>query len=578
MSQSGLTRITKPAVRRDFLVYDLEWYPGRAALDSKEPVFLSEQGENRGLRLAGIYDGERYSSYTDIDSFLDALFTRENDEKWMYAHYGGMADAVFLLEAIVRRASDNFHVEASFSGSSAIIINVKKGNYTFHLIDSFWLLRDKLAKLGKSVGLNKLGEDYKCSNFPACGHIDHLEAHYFEEGDDPPSLCVFYAPMGELRTYNERDCQILYKAIKQFEELLLGLGGQLQMTIASCAMALFRRKYLGRDIETDAFVNHCARQAYTSSRVEVFQTSCPSDNYLNSLHAKGVRPCPRNCYSVLLDVDQKNWWQYEVCPQCWDYFLKARASYFDFNSSFPYSMTFENPGAAKKNGFRDGMLPRRRDAMYLADVEVSVPPMYLPPLPYRHKNRVFFPVGKWRSWFSNIDLDLLLEHGGRIEKVHSSIEFEKQTYLRDYALDIYDLRKKATSDYEKLILKYLLNSLWGGMRWRPRSHPLPLGAAKALRKVRGVDRKAVDAPQPRRHELSAQGEAPLRGLPELRARSRGTRMQPLHAGAPLPGRVHRDQRGRAPSRARARLGAHHGALSHEPLQAALRREKGCLLL
>jgi len=235
---SGLTRITKPAEKRNFLVYDMEWYPGRSRLDSRDPIFLSEEGENRGLRLAGIYDGERYSSYTNIDAFLDALFTRDNDEKWMYAHYGGMADATFVLEAICRRVSDNFHVEASFSGSSAIIINVKKGPYTFHLIDSFWLLRDRLSKLGEAVGLKKLGEDYKCSNFPNCGHIDALEEHYLEEGDEPPSLCVFYAPMGELKTYNERDCLILYKAIAQFEDLLLQLGGQLQMTIASCAMAL----------------------------------------------------------------------------------------------------------------------------------------------------------------------------------------------------------------------------------------------------------------------------------------------------------------------------------------------------
>ena len=407
-----LNRITSQRKKRDFLVYDMEWIPGKLE-----------------IRLVGVYDGHRYRAFYSVEDFLNALLTRDNADKWFYAHYGGMADAQFLLEYLVKHRG-TYEIDASFSGSSAIIIHVTRGALTWHFIDSFWLLRDRLAKIGETVGLEKLGEEYICDNFPECGHVDYHQARYLDPGDPnckhewdedggecikcskemSHPMCVFWAPMGELKIYNERDCVILHKAIAQFEDTLMQLGGQLQMTIASCAMHLFRRKYLQSDIRTNAAVNAWARLAYTSSRVEVFQTHCHN------------------------------------------------ASYYDLNSSFPYAMTFPCPGNVKR--LRDKKLPKYGN-IYLAECEVQVPQMYLPPLPYRYDGRVFFPIGSWRSWFSNLDLELLEKRGGKILKVYQSIEFEQQTSLTDYAVDIYEKRKASKTPFEKLVFKYLLNSLYG---------------------------------------------------------------------------------------------------------------------
>lgn len=426
----ALSRITSQREKRNFMVYDMEWYPGRAKVGDSEPTKLKEN-----LRLVGSYDGHRYRAFYSVDDFLNATMTPANNEKWIYAHYGGMADAQFLLERLVARVPE-FQVDASFSGSSAIIIHVKKGANVWHFIDSFWLLRDRLASIGAAIGLDKLGEEYACHNFPECGHVDALDVKYLDPGRNPHcthpkdkrhedfcvlcgkqfphAMCVFWAEMGELKTYNERDCVILYKAIEQFEDVLMQIGGQLQMTIASCAMHLFRRVYLQDDIRTNAAVNGWARLAYTSSRVEVFQTRCHT------------------------------------------------AQYYDLNSSFPFAMTFPCPGNVKKGGLKDGKLPKdRQGSIFIADCEIEVPPMYLPPLPYRYDGRVFFPIGSWRSWFSGIDLELLERRGGRILKVHQSIEFEQQLYLRDYALDIYARRKASKTPFEKLTYKLLMNSLYG---------------------------------------------------------------------------------------------------------------------
>jgi hypothetical protein len=369
----ALDIITSPVRVRRFNVYDLEWKPGTLE-----------------VRIVGFFDGEHYRHYPTVKAFLRGELTSRNRGRWFYAHAGGLADVQFVLEALVEEGS--YEVKASFSGSSAIIVHVKKGNNVWHFVDSYWLLRDKLANIGKVVGIEKAG--------PAG-----------EDDWDDAQIKEWYASvsMEKLVWYNEIDCRILWTAIDRFETTLLELGGQLQMTLASCAMHLFRRHYLKHPIDTADSVNGNSKFSYFASRVEVF-----------------------------------------------DYRPIEDAYYFDINSSFPYAMTQPVPGnllCTTKN------LPD--DALYTADVDVEVPENYLTPLPVRMGGRVFFPTGKWRGWFTNIDLELLQEEGGRILKVHEAMVFEPFMDLASYATDLYTLRKNAQSEMEKVVLKLLLNSLYG---------------------------------------------------------------------------------------------------------------------
>lgn len=374
----SLTVIKRARVMRRYLAYDLEWIPAVPSRGIKHP----------SVRMVGVYDGERYRCYRSVEAFLEYELTSKNRGKWFYAHAGGLADFQFVLEKIL--AGKGYSISASFSGSSVIIAHVKRGKNSWHFVDSYWLLKDKLANIGKAIGMEK-GEE---QDFESMSEDDKRE---------------FYtnAPFEELRRYNERDCQILYRGIEEFEGELIELGGMLKMTQASCAMELFRRRFLKQDIDTSAAVNEIARKAYFASRVEVITRHCDSGEY------------------------------------------------YDVNSSFPYAMTFACPG--------DFMGSSRRlpDAgLYIADVDVEVPETYLPPLPVRAAGRLFFPTGKWRAWLSNVDLELLEQTGGRILKVYESLAFEPFYDLRDYAQTLFELRKKATG-FRKVAFKYLLNSLYG---------------------------------------------------------------------------------------------------------------------
>lgn len=248
-------------------VYDLEWIPGTFE-----------------CRLVGVRDERGYRSYTSVLDFLKAELSSRNRGKVFFAHAGGLADVQFVLSEIIKRKNSAFRIEGSWSGSSLIRCKVKAGKNAWTFADSYWLLRDSLARIGTSVGLEKGGDDYACSAFPNCGH----------EGK-----CIFYAPHEVLRVYNERDCEILWVALQRFQNEIMGLGGKLRQTVASSALTLFRSAYLNRTIPTDNAINLGAREAYIASRVEVFQRE------------------------------------------------SGPANYYDVNSSFPFSMTSALPGALK---------------------------------------------------------------------------------------------------------------------------------------------------------------------------------------------------------------------------------------
>lgn len=356
--------LKRPRRIREYLVYDLEWVP-----------------HTLEIRMCGVYDGNQYRWYTSIGQFVANELTSKNRGKWFYAHAGGLADFQFVLESLLD--ADDYQITASFSGSSAIIVHVRRGKNCWHFVDSYWLLRDSLRNIGKNIGIQK-------------GNLEQSEEWYAT------------APINELRDYNEIDCLILYRAIQWFEDVLLTVGGELKMTVASCAMDLFRRRFLRNDISTSMRVNDTIRDAYYASRVEVIHQHCED------------------------------------------------ALYYDINSSFPYAMTFPVPG--ELIGTYNRRMPDY--GLYFADVEMVVPDNHLPPIPIRSGGRLFFPTGRIRGWYSHVDIDLVLRTGGRIDRVYESMAFEPNLDLKAYAETIYDLRAKA-SGFETIVLKYLLNSLYG---------------------------------------------------------------------------------------------------------------------
>ena len=441
---------------RRFGVLDLEWVPGEV-LPMPERTELAFDGMRDRLvvnlppaktrtsplelRLAGYYDQQpasedadeevvmepRYEVFRTVAELVDFMFVREHRGMWFYAHAGGLSDMEFVLDELlnqirdqladgrrsqvvfdaagnrrqeVLRGSDKksaatWSIKASFSGSSAIIVHVTRGKDTWHCVDSYWLFRDKLSKIGESIGIKKVDEDKRRT---------------------PEEIRRYYAetPLSALVSYNRVDCEILWKAVAEFEREVVSMGGQLQQTIASTAMNLFRRSYMRETIYTSEVANQVAIKSYFASRVEVFER----------------------------DVE--------------DFKI------YDINSSFPASMTYPQPGNLVAMG---ADLPDEDSdfCLYVADVTVEVPEMDVPPLPFRtpDDSRVFFPIGRWRSWLTSTDVRLAVREGCRIHAVHECYQYEPFDDFAKYATEIYALRSASKTPFRKLLLKYLLNSLYG---------------------------------------------------------------------------------------------------------------------
>lgn len=374
-----LAPIDRPPKQRTFSVYDLEWIP-----------------HTLEVRVIGTYDGEQYRSFYEMGDFLNFALSTSNRGRWFYAHAGGLYDVQFVLDYILKHKMGEYEVDAKFSGSSAIIVKIRKGKNCWYFLDSFWLLRASLRDIGaKMVGIAKGGLD------PNEGASrEQIEAYYRD------------TPIVELTEYNKTDNEILWKAIAIFQNSLLDLGGQLQMTLASSAMALFRRRFLKQTIKTRAGVNATARGAYIASRVEVLSKTCENANY------------------------------------------------FDINSSFPYAMTKPAPGHLRS---MRRTVPPGENQLYIAKAIITSPERFLPPLPYRTPDhRIYFPTGTWEGQFSNVDLELIEEVGGRIESIEEVLVFEPFLDLADYATTLYEMRRVLDdSDPMRTILKLLLNSLYG---------------------------------------------------------------------------------------------------------------------
>lgn len=368
--------IRKTARVRRFKVWDLEWVPG-----------------SYQLRVCGVFDPwGGYRSYRSIDAFVNHELIPSSAGQWFYAHFGGMADLQFLIEHFAGRP--DYSIRGSFSGASCVIAHIRHGRHSWHFVDSFWLLRAPLRDIAKWIGKEKTG--------PQDNMTDAERKEWYASVD-----------IETLIAYNANDCEVLWGAIHNAQCAILELGGQLQMTLASTAMHLFRRKYLTEDVATNRTINMLADKSYFSSRVEVYQKDV---NY--------------------------------------------QGNYFDVNSSFPYAMTFPMPGRLRQNCH--GIPSEVWDKYpFIADVEFDVPEMFLPPIPTRVNGKIFFPIGRWRSWLTGIDLKLLLRDGGHIRRVHGCKVFEPFYDLAEYVKDLYARRAKTTDKFEKEFYKLLLNMLYG---------------------------------------------------------------------------------------------------------------------
>jgi hypothetical protein len=129
--------------------------------------------------------------------------------------------------------------------------------------------------------------------------------------------------------------------------------------------------------------------------------------------------------------------------------------YTDVNSLYPSAML---------NPFPRDASPQKKPRGYgVADVTVFVPDCFIAPLPIRAFNgEILYPVGKFRGVWTYQELENAHAYGAKVLKIHRCYGSARgQKFYAPFVEKIYSRRLDAKTDAERLMLKLLLNNLYG---------------------------------------------------------------------------------------------------------------------
>lgn len=383
MITPSLTPISRPIKTHEFIALDTE---GTGTLDD--------------FKLAATFDNSGARVFYDRDDLKGWLFTREHCGKLIVA-----ANLEYDYAVAFQPFDDRY--EITLSNRKWLRAVVRDNNkHAWTAIDIQRIAPLSVKQMGKVIGLPKL--------------------------DTPPSLvsdrryksdewyCETHGKLWCVECYCIRDTEITYKFAVMYQAALNELGATMKYTAASCAMDLFRRKYLHDEIPaTLPERNDLARTAYYGGRVEVFTAG--------------------TSYNV---------------------------NVYDFNSLYPSIMKSVEVGIP--SSYRRVDAPSNPysylDNFGLLRGTIRLPENDIGMLPHRSGVKLYFPYGKISGGWMLSELRNAVENGAIIETC-DSITFATETRLlfADYVNDLYAVRLKYQADGrpDEVTVKLLLTSLYG---------------------------------------------------------------------------------------------------------------------
>lgn len=354
----------------------------------------------------GVYVDGMFYHFENPQDLIDFISLPKYKSYTFFAH-----NATYDVGVLFKYLPDK-HIML-FLGGKIFLTKLYPVKSRVHYIADSWRLAANISlhNLGGSVGLDKLPTPAHLLDVPLPFKRWACLEHHIEECE----TC-----------YLKRDTEIVYNYIDLFQKEINALGGEMKNTLASTAMDLFRRRFLKREYKTPFKErNEWCRVAYFGGRVEPIKRGM----------VEGV-------------------------------------NIYDINSLYPYVMReFAYPDPNTLIGIREGL---SESVIYdyegVSEVSIEVPPMHLPPLPFRFNEKLFFPIGKLKGRWTHVELRAAVERGCVIHKVHWTLyTTETCTPFIDYVETLYSLRLryKAKKDPREFIVKIMLNSLYGKFAQRP---------------------------------------------------------------------------------------------------------------
>lgn len=389
------------------------------------------------------YLDEGLTSDKVILNCLDSMLNEKYNGFTFYIHNFGKFDLYFIYRVILNantEASKDIYQHEAIHRDSLVLslrLSTKKNgkSITIKLCDSYNLLQGSLRKLCKTFNteVKKGIFPYKFVNENTLHYIGNKPDISFYLNDKPGmsdeiSMESYHkiakdnwSVKDETLSYLEGDLVSLYHVMDKFiYNIYLNYHTHVtrSLTISSLSMDIFLRRYYKDNIPliTQKSVYNNIRESYYGGITEVY------------------KPFGKNLY------------------------------YYDVNSLYPYSAL--NPMPGMKCIYTDNIDKDLGDmgndffGFYNCNIEVPND-LYIGLLPYRGKEGLIMPVGKYEGWYFSEELKYAHENGYKI-RVLSGYTFDKSyNVFDDYVKDLYTIKSTTKDSVERSIVKSLLNNLLG---------------------------------------------------------------------------------------------------------------------
>jgi hypothetical protein len=238
----------------------------------------------------------------------------------------------------------------------------------------------------------------------------------------------------DLLTYLHHDCKSLHQVITAFFNAPLICSSKKKWTTASQAVEVFRL-FMDESLHSlpddDIFyhegdVDGFVRQAYFGGRTEIFKPIF--DDEINNS----------------------------------DYLF-----YQDINSLYPFVMSQHEFGD-RFMGWLEGEKDYKAHEMAIWHCKVRVPEdMYIPPLPVKRNDRLIFPVGEFKGYWTKYELEYSRSLGCEILEYYEGCAFSNAgPIFKNFIETLYKMRleaKEKDDNVTQMTMKLLMNSCYGRM-------------------------------------------------------------------------------------------------------------------
>jgi hypothetical protein len=282
-----------------------------------------------------------------------------------------------------------------------------------------------IESLGTQLGFKKLG--CKCDkptfdDFGICHKCQMFCVHYLRNKN---KWKIPTEARRNIEEYCMRDSEICYRTMQKLMEMTHSHRTRFKcFTAPSLAIRIFRTNHMPDAwMKRPMDINDTERLAYYGGRTEVFDY-----RFFEYVYAEDIRSSyPRAMHDEIYPFPPN---QHIV--------------------NFPFNEAIKFEGVSL--------------------VRVRVPPMHIPPLPYRREDgKLLFPTGEWTAAYTHPEIKMAMRHGVEILECHQSIIYP-DTFrpFTTYVKDFYQL-KDTTKGIDQQFYKLLLNSnsgKWGEKRYQ----------------------------------------------------------------------------------------------------------------